>query len=82
MHPCPKCGHQSQDERSDVDQPEYSDDGDVMDEALADLEAQLDEQAAGKLPKKDADVTIAISTGKKKAPAMPFESEEDEDEEV
>lgn len=81
MHPCPKCGHQPQDEGSDVDQAELGPEDDMMDEALADLEAQLDESAAGKLPKKGAaDVTIAISTGKKKEP--PFASEEDEDEEV
>lgn len=86
FHKCEKCGHpMKSDEGQDFagldhdeaeEGAEGGEDDDVIDEALADLEADLDKTAAGRLPKGDhGSVSIEIVAGKpKKRP-----DDEDED---
>lgn len=70
MHQCPKCGHpQETDESNDVEMLAEDDgqDDDVMDEALADLERELEGSAAKKLPEgRGSTVSIEIVAGKPK----------------
>ncbi len=75
MHQCPKCGHPIETDEPENDLAdmghdeggEVSDDGDVMDEALADLERELEGSAAKRLPEgKGSTVSIEIVAGKPK----------------